>query len=299
MKNTIFLLIATLALSSCHRQDQRDFKVSIDNTLFQPAQAITEITDPGLEEVSGIVVSRDQTGYFWVHNDSGDSATLYMIDLQGRLIMTALLEGIEAIDWEDIALVECDGTDLLIIGDIGDNGAERDHVSVHIVEEPKYTGEPAMVIPAQLIKTYTIQYEEGPRDSESINYHPVSRQVSIITKREKNVMLYSFDLDDSRQKVLSSLGEIALRNFTSADINDKGELLIKNYKSIFFWEADSQINVIISKTPVRIPYLPEPQGEAIGWDGLGGFYTLSELNEDAKQILYYYAPKQGNGSQKE
>ena len=45
----------------------------------------------------------------------------------------------------------------------------------------------------------------------------------------------------------------------------------------------------LTAEPIPLPYLPEPQGEAICWkaDG-GGYYTVSEEHDDIPAHLYFY-----------
>ncbi|MEM8894162.1 MAG: hypothetical protein AAGC88_06270 [Bacteroidota bacterium] len=293
MKYLGFLLSLVISVSCSHfgKEDPRDLAVPVDSTLFHPGKVLAEIIDPRLEEVSGMVVSRDQSGLLWVHNDSGDSAKLYLINFKGEVQMTVKLEGIKAVDWEDMSLVPTDSTDQLIIGDIGDNQGRRDKIYVHVIDEPIYNGAKTANISPSDITTYTLQYHQGPRDAESIGYHPLSKEVNIITKREENVMFCSFRLGDNRRLELSQKGKIGLRNFTATDINANGEVLIKNYNNVFYWDNVDKLDQLDIEDAVRIPYIVEPQGEAIAWDEKGGFYTLSEFNEDSKQLLYYYAPK--------
>ncbi|MEQ9299284.1 MAG: hypothetical protein RIF33_12005 [Cyclobacteriaceae bacterium] len=294
MKILPTLTFVILAFASCEQEDKRDFQVAIDNTLFQIGKPLAEVTDSRLDEVSGMVVSRKNPSHLWVHNDSGDDPKLYLIDLEAQIKMTVILEGVEAIDWEDLTWRNHNGKSQLIIGDIGDNKALRDNISLHIIDEPLFQGQDKLSIPNAEITTVNLRYQEGPRDAESLAYDPTSDRVIIITKREENVMVYEFKLEGQDELVLSSSGKINWRNFTSADINSDGQVLVKNYNVVFYWPTGSKsvAESILQEDPARVPYIIEPQGEAIAWDSLGGFYTLSEHNMNTKQLLYYYAPMQ-------
>lgn len=287
-------LFVFLTFPSCEQEDQRDFKYDINYaSLVSTAKPLADVTDDRLAEVSGMVVSRKNPGYLWVHNDSGDDPNLYLIDLETNIVMTAHLQGIEAVDWEDLAWRDHNGISQLIIGDIGDNGGIRDKVSLHIIDEPVFEGIDHVEIPKSEIRTVTLQYKEGSRDAEALCYNHLSGKAVIVTKREKRSLIYEFDIDQSDQLLLKSTGNIDLRNFTSADINQLGQLVLKNYNAVFYWSVDSfDVADKISKTsPVRLPYYAEPQGETIAWDSLGGYYTLTEHNINAPQILFYYPPK--------
>ena len=75
-----------------------------------------------LNEISGVVESRTRTGVLWVHNDSGDTARIFAIGLDGRTLGTFGLAGIQARDWEDLAAGPgpVAGRRYLFVGDIGD-----------------------------------------------------------------------------------------------------------------------------------------------------------------------------------
>lgn len=294
MRILALFVLCIPVLSACHQEDQRDFAYDIDYTaLVSTAKPLAEVADDRLNEVSGMIVSRKNPGFLWVHNDSGDEANLYLIDLQAQIVMTVRLAGIEATDWEDMAWRDHQGTSQLIIGDIGDNSGVRPHVSLHIIEEPLYRGEETLVIPHSEITTLTLRYKNGPRDAESLAFNHLSSKAVIVSKREKRALIYEFSLDENPQLLLTPTGNIDLRNFTSADINQAGQLLLKNYNAVFYWAVDSSpvANVIRQHPPVRLPYYAEPQGEAIAWDTLGGYYTLTEHNINAPQILFYYPPR--------
>src|SRR5215813_4130738 len=76
-----------------------------------PTERVTKgkVADPALGEVSGIIASIQNPGMFWVHNDSGDEARFFLIDSAAQLKQIYYLEGVDAIDMEDIAWVELNG----------------------------------------------------------------------------------------------------------------------------------------------------------------------------------------------
>ena len=97
----------------------------------------SDIDDEDIAEASGIVASRTQPGVFWLHNDSGDQARFFAVDAGGQRIGVFNVGGAEAVDWEDMS--SGPGTkpgEYLYFGDIGDNGEERDKITVYRVPEP-------------------------------------------------------------------------------------------------------------------------------------------------------------------
>ncbi|SNS22496.1 TonB-dependent receptor [Belliella buryatensis] len=69
------------------------------------------------------------------------------------------------------------------------------------------------------------------------------------------------------------------------------KVLIKNRQEIFFWERQLGETMVemLARTPVRAPYIGEPQGEAICLDPNNNYYTVSEeLNSSTPPNLYKY-----------
>ena len=116
-------------------------------------QTLAEVQYPSLGEISGIAHSSSYPDVYWVHNDTGDSARLFPIHLDGSVVLpTALVDapsvstvsaradaspGIAVtnarnVDWEEIALQ--DG--MLYIADVGNNANARQDLGVYMVPEP-------------------------------------------------------------------------------------------------------------------------------------------------------------------
>ena len=94
-------------------------------------------------------------------------------------------------------------------------------------------------------------------------------------------------------KSLEPKGQIQLRMFTAGDINESGEILLKNYNTIFYWSTSNlSLKERFVKGPeFTIPYVVEPQGEAITFAPDKSFYTVSEFNEHSNQNVYHYQRK--------
>lgn len=150
---------------------------------------------PPKKETSGLAASRRTPGLLWVHDDSGGQPVLYAVEENGRRRGTVRVHGARNVDWEDVAAYELDGKPWLAVGDVGDNDAERTHVLVHVLEEPKTEH----LIPAGDLSvtpafTLRIVYEDGARDCESVAVDPRERMLYLLTKREPVPRLYRVPL---------------------------------------------------------------------------------------------------------
>src|SRR5688572_25229164 len=63
------------------------------------------VTDPAIDELSGLARSRSHRGVLWANNDSGDIARVFALATDGADLGTVEVSGAAALlDWEDLAL---------------------------------------------------------------------------------------------------------------------------------------------------------------------------------------------------
>ncbi|MEP6882501.1 MAG: hypothetical protein ABI866_10940, partial [Dokdonella sp.] len=159
---------------------------------FQPAQLEALITDPSLDEISGIASSRRADNRYWVHDDSPRPAELQAIDEKGKNLARVRIDGVKAIDWEDIATYTLDGKPWLLIGDIGDNGGVRKTYTLIAIEEPEVSAD---VASASVKPNWQLQfrYPDGPHDCEAMAVDPIKREILLINKHAP-LAVYSLPL---------------------------------------------------------------------------------------------------------
>jgi len=85
---------------------------------------------------------------------------------------------------------------------------------------------------------------------------------------------------------------LPFRMTNGGDISADGtEILIKNLTTVYYWKRNKNesIEKTLARTAIQLPYIQEPQGEAIGWRRDGkGYFTVSEEKDNIKPLLYYY-----------
>ncbi len=160
-------------------------------------QPVARIACARIGECSGIVWL---DGAWFVHNDSGDAPVLYRsasLDFDHPEILP--LVGAQAVDWEDITVLEGD----LLIGDIGDNACARDHL---VLYRARYH-EPAEGLSGrlELIATYPFRYPDGPHNAEALAV--IDSAVLVITKSRKKERTGIYRFDDLRDAALLQRGE--------------------------------------------------------------------------------------------
>ncbi len=287
MTNILLSILIHFAMQSCHQADD-----SVQDR-FGLGENVAILSTYDLVEASGMVASMAHKDRYWVINDSGNPAKVYLIDKKANIIRDYWINGAINLDWEDIAIYtdKSSGAGKVAIADIGDNFAIRDHIRLYIFDEAETVHSSDTTI--SKVEMLMLKYEDGPRDAEALIIDPLTSEIFIITKREPNVRLYSAPLDFSADTIQLKL-ETTLPFFliTAADITIDGtEILMKDYNAIYYWQRTpgETIPQTLLKPHELLPYIPEPQGESIAWELNGnGFYTLSERNEPKEQILYYY-----------
>lgn len=253
--------------------------------------------DP-INEASGIAVSRQNPNVLWTHNDLGDEARLYAFNLQGRHLGVYHIAGIANRDWEDIAVGRgpVEGKTYIYIGEIGDILAEHDLKFIYRIPEPIVDSNQAPVNTSiSGAETITIQYPDGNRDAETLMVDPLTKDIYIISKWESEVGVYRAPYPQSTTQtiILEHVATLNLTQTVGGDISPSGlEILIKTYSTMYYWcrTPEHTLWQPFENEPVTVPYISEPQGEAVGWasDGMG-YYTISEeLDDDTPAHLYFY-----------
>lgn len=264
---------------------------------YSQGQIIGKVTNSQLTEISGITTYSQQPGYFWVHNDSGDKAQIYLIDSLGSLITTVVLKDVNVIDCEDISRTTINGKSYLLLADIGDNLRKREKLSIYLIPEPKVELPiNNIVIDNEDIKVLNYTYADKKRDAEAIFVDPTDNEVYIVSKRDFHATVFSFPIENfylNKEMVLRPKLELPFTFVTAADMSFDGKyILIKNISHIFMWSRNENEPVLktLSKPYQLIPYKIEPQGEAICFDPYEKyFYTVTERPFGLDAYIYRYS----------
>ena len=292
----LMLSLSLLWLIGCDlKEEPSDVSITENqkvDSLFLLGKAQGTLTNPLLEEVSGLVLSLRYPNRMYLHTDSGGEAAVYVIDTLGNELGKIDLPGIKNRDWEDIALGQGpSGTTYLYLADVGDNDGKYDEIYLLRFPEPELL-QPVL---SASIEQAVLNYVGGPRDAETLLADPISGDLFLVSKRESKSALYQVPLS-AFQGVKQSLQKILEFDFTGAvggDVSKDGsQVLIKTYFQVFYWSRDLGETLLqaLQRPAIRLPYTPEPQGEAIGFNRYGNaYFTLSEKRNGVLPVLYRYA----------
>lgn len=257
-----------------------------------------------MTEASGIAWSVVNPGYIWAHNDSGHTNSIYLINVEtGAIVATYQVDGTVNMDWEDIEVAKgpVNGVSYIYISDTGDNDQKKGSYSIYRFEEPKllpeHVGKLNRInnIPVDRI---VFAYPDGSHDAEAMLVDPETKDIFLITKRDVVSILYVLPYPQKINEAGAACykaGSFSFRQASAANCSaDGNKVLIKNRQEIFYWErlpGESMVQ-LLERTPVKVPYAGEVQGEAICFDLQNNYYTLSEKADYPDYpILYKYTLK--------
>jgi len=256
------------------------------NLCDPPTVALQEsgALDPALNEISGIVASRRDPGILWLHNDSGDGATLYAVNTDGELLSQHDLFGVVALDWEDLGIGPgpVPGVDYLYAGDIGDNLSFRSDVVIYRLPEPGIGRDSAIFE----FETIRLTYPTPGHDAEALAVDPLTGDLFVVTKtKDGRPELYRAPaerLGGGASIALELVATLELpigAEVTAADFSPDGNrFALRGYRHVWVWERTSEdMAETLSAVPCAAASPDERQGEAMGFSADGrDLFTVSE-----------------------
>lgn len=246
--------------------------------------SVGSLANPAIDETSGLVASARHAGSYYLHNDSGDAARFFAIGPAGEDRGTYTLEGVTAVDWEDVARGPCAGEgSCLYFADFGDNDTQRTEYVIHRVAEPAALEPGTRAVP---FESFRYVYPDGAHNAEALLVHPTSGAPIIVTKDARRTQLFELPmpLDAARVATARLLGEATLPDLlplaTGADFAPDGSaILVRTYTSLWFYGVapGESVAAAFARMPCSLPVAGEQQGEAIAWALDGKSYlTVSE-----------------------
>ncbi len=183
------------------------------------ATEVTRFQDPEIVESSGLVALGNT---FVTTNDSGDSGRLFLVDQTSG-------ETLRVVDWsddpEDVEALAPESGNSVWVGDIGDNGADRDQVTVSLVDldgrEPT--------------RSYDLRYEGGAADAEALLSDPAAGRLLVVTKSVfgGDVMAAPLQLKADKVNRLDPIARVSGLVTDGAFFPDGRHVILRNYTQAF------------------------------------------------------------------
>lgn len=214
---------------------------------------VFRLHDSEITESSALVISRTDPRLAYTVDDSGDAARVFTVDTRsGETVGVTTLAGVENIDFEALAFAP---GGRLLVGDIGDNDAERGSVQVHMIDEPGHGD--ATVQPQTLELTYT----DGPRDAEALLVH--QGRILVVSKRVlggqvyRGPLLREFPATGVLRPVAKAPGTV-----TDATVLGDGRVVLRNYTAAFVMTSGWDIaqTLMLPRTELGESSAAPPEG---------------------------------------
>jgi len=141
-------LICCLTLHACSPAQDRELNVAF----------VTEFPD-SLEESSALAFADEVV---WTLNDSGNTAVLFAVSLQGQIQAEVPIRNVRNVDWESLAQDETH----FFVADTGNNLNTRDRLVIYRIPIPRLDSKN---IAAELISIRYAGYESGNMSSHNFD----------------------------------------------------------------------------------------------------------------------------------
>jgi len=207
-----------------------------------------------------------------------------LVSLNDRGVVTGQLQltGARVEDWEAMAVGPCAAGSCLYVGDIGDNDAERERITIYRVPEPAGTTRSAAAR-----DVFHATYPDGAHDAETLLVTPQG-DIYIVTKGDTGpVAVYRFprDIRNGTTAELVRVGRPrdggpvgADDRITDGAVAPNGAwVALRTNKDVRFYRAADLLSGNWREASrINLGPLREPQGEAIAFADDRTLYLVGE-----------------------
>ncbi len=228
---------------------------------FQKPEHIGTLPVTLLPEASGLAHSQRYADIAWSHNDSGGAAEIFAVHANGTIVRRVSIPQATNFDWEDIAL---DGSNRLIVADIGDNFAARKELVLYRFAEP----DPAGTAAVGNVETFRFCYPPayGSLDAEALFVR--GDQAFVLTKQHRTTHLFRISLATpspakAAPMVAEYLGAIdGLLRVTAACLSADGcHLAVLTYLQVVVFDLDKPLDAAVPAAALMAALLAAPRRE--------------------------------------
>merc|ERR1719348_271043 len=176
------------------------------------------------------------TGFLYTINDKGGLPRVITLTEDGQKNAFIELDGVDNIDYEDIAMSFTDGRSWIYVSDTGNNDFDRDNLSILKFQEPTATGNDVVV---KDIDDLQVRYDGFSYDCEALAVDQVTGDFFMFTKDRENsiseVYRYPYPQSETFNPfTLEHVATLPLFWITGGDISPSGEFLAVTNKQVAF-----------------------------------------------------------------
>lgn len=269
----------------------------IGTTSDEEPEQVCIVDDDQISEASGIAASRHLKDAVWLHNDSGDSARLFLVGLDGKTRAVVTLNIERPVDWEDMCSFEVDGEKWLLIGDTGDNQRIRSRTErsceLLLIKEPEIkAGDVSpVVVKADVVSRIAFQFPDGPEDCESLAVDTEEKEILLLTKcapQRCKLFRLPLSIKAGRQQLMAEpVASVAVPFATSMDVaaNNRSLVIVNMFSGAMIRRGKGESWSAACQKPITVLTLPaQPQCETVCFDSSGKAVLVN--SERSRQPLW-------------
>lgn len=242
-------------------------------------QAVASLSGSPLDEASGLAGSSTLSDILWTHNDDGDDdGVLHAVSTDGTVSGSLTLTGAAPEDWESVAV----HNGFIYVGDIGDNDAEREHITILRTQEPSSISSGAE---AGVVERFRFTWPDGPRDAEAMLVDPANGRLLVLSRdADRAEVMRLPDLDsatdgeagavvasvDLNSGVYAGLGAVR-----GADVAADGSVVLRLSDGVVWLPGDGRAEAALAGVGCTVPNPSETDGEGVAVSG-DSLYFLGE-----------------------
>lgn len=285
MKYLVIFFGFILIVSQTYAQSDND-----DNFITEKIKVkeIFKLPDK-LSESSGLI--KDSI-YFYTHNDGGDKATIYRIELPKK-IEEIKVSGAKNKDWEDITI----DPEFIYIGDFGNNNGKKEHGQIYKIKKSDIYNDSVVKVNSVIRFSYEdyIKPSKKKHNFDCEAFAALNGNLYLFTKNRKNhkTNAYVLNTSDTVQvaQKFSSFDVDGL--ITAADFSNDGKaLVLLGYSSKlnpFLWYFyDFKENDFFGGKKIKLNITNKKvlQAEGICFDENNDIYITCETYKASKARMF-------------
>jgi hypothetical protein len=252
--------------------------------LAADSDEISRLSDPRIEEASGLVISPKHQDLAYTIND-GDDAIVFAIKIStGETVGTTRVRG----NLDDTESIAIDGDGRMWLADLGDNDTERDDAALYRFPEP---GPGRHSVNA---RRFPVSYEGGPADIETFMVNPKTGEKFMASRDEEGPgRLYSLP------KKLTRNGDNRAKDLNKSTPVDTSDGTFTPSGSQALIRTGFSVHVFDPETWTEVEELSVPEvenGESISMEPDGKSFIIGSEGENSPLIRVAFDSEQPEAS---
>jgi hypothetical protein len=258
-----------VAMCDCHNEKHNEGFVR-GKSLYSVTK--TGQLPPSMSETSGLALATNQST-FWTHNDGGNPAELYEINLKGEEVNRLKLPKLTNMDWEDLAK---DTKGNLYIADVGNNQNQRKDLTIYKINPSQPDNYETIRLNYADQRGFPPTPNERNFDCEATVWYKNKLYLFSKNRSKTNHFVKLYAVPDVAGNYMATVQDSVYSKsmVTAADVSPDGKTLaLLTYGKVLLFDVTEDISFI---KPTYCIKLAKGQAEAIAFINNTDFVITNE-----------------------